>query len=170
MSVHSFPVAITVHPLPIDEFIYFRWDFFGMFANECGAIMSEKSTYRLSEYAFSDPYNDCVDCDDGSDWSVDVLSNGGAYWFLSGLPHYTVTIDENHFCDTLSARTAGIIITLLTLHHVASVARAHGADRDAAYLDKQLGRLLAYVDQHPEASTIKRAIASPVWETEIADD
>ncbi|QOI57934.1 antirestriction protein [Rouxiella badensis] len=170
MSVQSSPSSITVHSLPIDEFIYFRWDFFGMFANECGAVISEKCMYRLKEYANRDPYGDCIDSDNSDGWSVDVLSNGGAYWFPCRLTHYTVKVDENHFCDTLSAKTAGIIMTLLTLHHVGSVARTDGADRDAAHLDKQLNRLLAYVAQHPEASTIKRAIASPVWEMEIAND
>jgi len=123
MTMPVFPIPIISYPLPIEAVSQFRWVFFGMFANECGAVIREKSRARLAEYGISDPDGDDTDCEDGHGWGVRVMSNGGAFWYPASQPRYTLTIEENAFSGTFSAEAAGIVMTLLTLHHLASEAR-----------------------------------------------
>jgi hypothetical protein len=109
----------------------------------------ERSMLRLENSVYDWMGNLCPSYRGGF-WNYMELSNGGAFMFPDGVDQFDLKVEGNGFDCKVGAQVAGIIATAFALNGM--LWRGHDS------LTEKYEQLLEFISQHPEATTIRRAL------------
>lgn len=112
-------------------------------------MISELTVYAYAS-RFITGYN-------GGYWHYHRLPDGSGY-MVPDMENVTFCNPDNWFECEMSAETAGIIITALVLNHRSFYHCHHDNDELCSHFCRRYEALMSFVDSHPDASTIYRAL------------
>ena len=112
-------------------------------------LASEASVYAYAQ-RYCPEYN-------GGFWHFYRIQQGGGY-MVPDVDNILFCNTENWFEQSVSGEVAGIILTALVLNHRSWLHSRKDNEELCRHFCRRHEQLMAYIDQHPDSSTIWRAL------------